>query len=124
MDYNTIFQMDPSNLLTWLLENFSVELPEEIQSTADMENAAKLLLQLSNHYSYLCALASTAKIATRNAKRYDSKEEYEDMVDRKEIIQNMVDVVKQQYAGVSRAVTIRMENNVELRMTAGGYISQ
>ncbi len=116
--------MEPKELLDWITTEFSVQLPTEIISVEDMNLAAKLLLQLSNNYSYLCALLSNAKLEARAQKRYGEKKDYEDAVDRKEIIQNMVDCVKQQYAAVSRSVTIRIENNQELRMTANGYVSR
>ena len=124
MDYISILNMEPEKLLDWLNNEFTVQIPEEILSIEDMNEAARILLQLSNSYSYLCTLSSYAKIAARQAKRYGEKMDYEDAVDRKKIIQNMTDCIKQQYAAVSRSVTIRIENNQELRMTSGGYISR
>lgn len=122
MDMNAILNMEPVMLLKWLSNEFSVDIPKEIVSVEDMDRAAKTLLQLSTQYSYLQTLLSYAKVATREAKRTGDKQYYEDMVDRKEIIQNKVDSIKQNYAAVSRSVTIRIENNQELRMTASGYI--
>lgn len=116
--------MEPKELLKWLIDEFSVEQPGEIISIQDMELAATLLLKLSSYYSYLCALLSYAKVATREAKRKGDRTYHEDMVDKKDIIQNMTDSVKQQYASISRAVTIHQENNMELRMNSGGYIKK
>lgn len=123
MDYLSVLNMDPYEMIHWITEEFSIDIPPEITTIEDMDEAARLLLKISGMYSYLCTLLSYAKIETRNKKRSGDKIAYEDMVDRKEIIQNMVDVVKQQYAAVSRSVTIRMENNRELQMVAGGYIN-
>lgn len=114
--------MDPNDLLDWLLQNFTVELPTEIISIEDMNNASKLLLQLTSFFSYMNSLSSAAKIAKREAKRNATTEEYQNMVDRADIIQNMVDVIKQQYAAISRAVTIHIDNNTELRMNASGIM--
>ena len=61
---------------------------------------------------------SYAKVNARLAKREGNKQKYEDAVDKKEIIQNMTDSIKQQYAALSRAVTIRIENNQELKIGA------
>lgn len=122
MDYAQILAKNPRDLMEWLLEEFTVEIPHEIITTDDMDEAASLMMQLSSYFSYLCTLSSYAKIATREVKREGDKIAYEDMVDRKEIIQNMLDAVKQQYSAVSRAVTVRIENNNELRMNSGGYI--
>ena len=122
MEYSSILSMDPTRLLEWLLQNFTVNLPEEIISVEDMNNASKLLLKLTSYYSYMNSLLSAAKIAKRKSKRNATTEEYQNMVDRTEIIQNMVDVIKQQYAAVSRAVTIHIDNNNELRMNASGML--
>lgn len=119
-NYSNILNMEPTELLRWLSSEFSVEMPEEILTIEDMNLAAKLLMKLSSYYSFLSLLLSYAKLSTRAAKRNGTKEEYEDMVDRKEIIQNMTESVKQQYAAISRSVTIRIENNQELRMGANG----
>lgn len=122
MNYNNLLSMDPNDLLDWLLQNFTVELPTEIISIEDMNNASKLLLQLTSFFSYMNSLSSAAKIAKREAKRNATTEEYQNMVDRADIIQNMVDVIKQQYAAISRAVTIHIDNNTELRMNASGIM--
>ncbi len=123
MDNNVILKMDPTEMLEYLTDEFLIQLPTEITTADEMNEAAKLLLYLSNCYSYLCTLSSYAKIATREAKRSGDKQSYEDMVDRKDCIQNLADIVKQQYAAVSRGVTIRIENNNELKMTSNGYIT-
>lgn len=61
MEYNSILSMNPTHLLEWLLQNFTVNLPEEIISVEDMNNASKLLLKLTSYYSYMNSLLSAAK---------------------------------------------------------------
>ena len=122
MDYMKIMEMEPIDLISWLNKNFLVQMPQHITSVSDMNQASELLMRLSGNYSYLCTLLSYAKVMVRNAKRNKPKSEYEDLVDRKEIIQNITDAVKQEYSAISRAVTIRIENNAELRMNTNGYI--
>ncbi len=118
-NFDAILQKSPLELLNYLLSDFSVQVPEVIVNASDMERASETLLKLSGMYSYLMALLSYTRIQTREAKRSLSKEEYEDMVDRKEVIQNFTDAVKQNYSAVSRAVTIYIENNAELKMSRG-----
>ena len=124
MDYVQVMAMLPEILLDWLTDSFLEEIPSEMTTAEDMDNAAKLMLKLSSSYSYLCALLSYAKFETRNVKRCGDKEDYEDMVDKKEAIQNILDAVKQQYNAISRVVTIRIENNRELQMNTNGYIAR
>ncbi len=117
MDYEKMKNMDVFEFITWLDDNVKIELPKSITTMEDMNLAGKMLLKLSAQYSYLTSLYSWFKAATRYAKRHEIKEVYEDMVDKKEAVEKKVDAVKQLYDGVSRAVTIRQENNMELRLT-------
>lgn len=124
-NFNNVLKKSPMDLLNWLMDSFSVQIPEVIVSIDDMAEASKILLKLSGAYSYLMALLSYAKIMTRDAKRKVVKNDpettrnYEDMVDRKEVLQHFTDIVKQNYTAVSRAVTIYIENNNELKMGRG-----
>ncbi len=122
MNIEQILSMKPSALLQKLVDDYSYGLPNEIITIEDMNEAGKLLIRLSGDYSYLMSLLSYAKIATREAKRSGTKEEYEDAVDRKEIISNVTEAIKQKYSAISRAVTIRIENNRELHMNTEGSI--
>lgn len=108
--------MEPRALVEYLHEEFYVELPPVINTQEDMEMASKLLLIFSGHYSYLAELLSYIKIAVRQAKRNLPKEDWEDMVDRKEAIERRLDIAKQQYNAVSRAITVKTEANRELQM--------
>lgn len=118
MNISKIFEKEPEDLLNWILDTFPVlrENIEEIHTIEDMEKASNSLVTLTNTYSYLCTLLSYAKVNVRRAKRELSKAEHEDMIDRKDILQSMVDLTKQKYAAISRAVTIKIENNHELQM--------
>ena len=107
----------------WLDETFPLPAPEAIITSQDMEEAAKSLLKLSSEFSYISELCSWAKALTREAKRTLSKEEYENMVDKKDAVENKMNAIKQTYAGISRAVTIRLESNQELRMTGTRYVA-
>lgn len=119
-DYKSILSKTPAELLSWFLDEFTVEIPEIITSQEDMNDAQKVMLKLSGFYSYLMVLQSYAKIITRELKRDKTKKtEAEDMVDKKEIIQHFTDAIKHNYSAVSRAVTIYIQNTEELRMTRG-----
>ena len=116
-DYETILNMNPLELIRYLHEEFNVELPTRLISTEDMEQASELLLRFAAQYAYLAELLSYAKVAVRVAKREYPKEEWENMVDRKEAIERRLDIVKQQYAAISRAVTVKTDVNREMSMS-------
>ncbi len=118
-NFDNILQKSPLSLLNWLYEEFNVEVPQIVVSQDDMKAASEALLKLSSYYSYLMGLLSYSKIKVREAKRTKSKEEHEDMVDRKDVLENFKEAIKHSYAAVSRAVTIYIENNAELKMGRG-----
>lgn len=118
-NYDQIFSMTPTALVEWLHNEFKTDLPSKIDCAEDMENASELLLLLAGHYSYLAELSSYAKVEVRRAKRELSKGEWEDMVDRKEMIERRLDIAKQQYNAVSRAITVKIEANKEMYMSGG-----
>ena len=117
MDYKNILNMQPIDLVTWLHNQFDIDVPAQITSIEDMDDASIILLTLSSYHSYLLELLSYAKCLTRQAKRELAKTDYEDMVDRKDAIQNMVDDIDQKYKAISRAITIKIENNAELKFS-------
>ena len=121
-NYESLLVKTPKELFQFLFKTFKTEIPQTILTINDMNNASQLLLKLTSDFSYLVALSAYAKLCVRDAKRNKSKEEWEDMVDRKEVIDKVTEMVKQNYTAVSRAVTIKQENNKELFMNSKGYI--
>ncbi len=125
MDYANVLGSEPYDFFGWLVKEFSTEIPKEIVTIEEMNEAQALLLELASKFSYLSELASYAKIATRELKRVldsdktpENRRAYEDMVDKKEAVQNFAEIMKSKYAAVSRAVTIKTEINKELGMSA------
>lgn len=115
--FYSILNQSPIELIEWTANEFEIHLPNKISSADDMEYASELLLKLTAYHAYLCEFLSYTKIIVRSAKRNLSKTEWEDLVDKQNIIDRRLDIVKQQYAALSRAVTIHTENNKELFMT-------
>lgn len=125
--FDKLLSMPPKDFADWLTKEFFIAIPIfVIKSADDMETASRLLVILANRYTYLSSLLTYAKLDTREAKRKSAetkdKTEYENAVDRKDSIENMVNSVKQEYQAVSRAITIYIENNAELRMNESGAI--
>lgn len=116
MTIQELLTIPPEDTLRYLFDTFSEEMPETIITPEDATDAANLLIRLSSEFSFLCECASNVKLAVRKAKRDGDKSAYEDMVDRKEVIERCLDSVKQKYAAVSRALTVKIENNRELHM--------
>ena len=127
--YREVFEMDSFAFLKWLKESFPIDVPESVETIDDMANASKQMLKLSAEYSYISEIAAYAKVYCRGLKRQidnedpDTKEFYEDMVDKKKAIEGKMKAIHQAYCGISRAVTVRMENNNELKMTGNRFVN-
>ncbi len=117
MTYKELFSMNNIEFLKWIKSTFPVEIPGRIETMADMEKAATLMLKISAEYETVSEMSSWAKVYCREVKRSCDKEIYEDMVDKKDAIDNKLSALKQAYNGISRAVSVKIENNQELRMT-------
>ncbi|AOZ97911.1 hypothetical protein [Butyrivibrio hungatei] len=123
MTYTELFSLEPLAFLTWLDKTFPTKVPDCIDTVSDMTKAAGQLLMFTNEYAYISELSSLARILTRKAKREGRKTDYEDMVDKRDAIENKMSAIKQCYQGVSRSITVRSENNEELRMLSSRYVA-
>ena len=108
---------DPELLNRSLIENYIQEIPVSIETVDDMIYAGHMMAMITNDYSYLLGVLSTFKIWAKIAKVNGSKAEYNDMVMRRDSIETIVDILKQQYSALSRLITIKQEINNELKMT-------
>lgn len=109
--------MDPEELNSILLKTFVKPIPISIENIEDMNTAGRLMASLTNDYSYLSGVLSSLKISAKIAKSQGSKVEYNEMVMRRDCVDIIVDIVKQQYSALSRLITIKQEINNELKMT-------
>lgn len=116
---DTMKNMDPEELNADLIDEYVHEIPVDIESIEDMAKAGHLMGILTNNYSYMVATLNTFKIWTKIAKLSEDKKEYEKMVMRRDSVEAIVDILKQQYLAVSRLITIKQEINNELKMTEG-----
>jgi len=115
-----ILNEDPYILMTKLREEYNFKIPETLETIEDLKNAGKLIGKLANTYSYLAQLSAYAKISVRNAKKKKlSKEEIDDAIDRKAVIDTFTNTIEMQYKAISRILTIKQQINEELKMTDG-----
>lgn len=111
-----ILNMPPRSLISWLDENFVKELPMPETST-EFAQHNHLLGELANTYAYLTSLHSVAQIMVREAKRQTQDKDYiNDCIDRRDVIESYINVVKMQYTAFSRMITVRKQADDEMRM--------
>lgn len=112
-----IIKAPASDVIDWAIPEFFEPLTNTFDSTDDMVQISKDIIKLVNQYSYLAATLAALKVECRVAKNTKPKAEYEDMVDKKEVIQKALDAVKLKHSALSRMVTIKQEINKEINMS-------
>lgn len=116
--------LDPEELSFDLIEEYIHDIPLSVETAEDMAWAGCLMGTLTNQYSYLTSAHNMFKIWTKMAKASGDKTEYENMAMRRDTIEVIAKILKQQYDSLSRLITIKQEINNELRMTDGRVFNQ
>ena len=116
MSFEDILKLDGDAFFDWVMAHFQMEPVKPIETEDDMKQASKLISIAIGNYSYLAALLGYLKIKVRQEKRNKNKVLYEDLIDKREIVQEIVDATKLQYNAISRMVTIKIESDKELHM--------
>ena len=128
---NKLKEISPEELLGFLEKHYTFEIPIGIDSEMAMRKAGNLLGTLTNSYSYLASVlaaltihtkAEKAKVPTRpktgDLSEYETQKKiYEEMALRKFLVEQYVDIIRQQYSCVSRMLTVKIEADKELRMS-------
>jgi hypothetical protein len=108
-----LLSMDPISFLNWINAHFSFETSSHMESPDDANRGLDMMNVQARMIEYLRELDSYAKVYARDLKRKGSefKMEYEDMVDRREIIENEIDAIKISYQTTNKCISVFMENN-------------
>lgn len=109
-------EWNPKELTNYLLSNFSVDIPPAIEEPEDYKRVSKLLSDISGIYSFAMSLLMYAKVQVREARRTGNKSDVEDAIDRKNVLEDFVSIVKMQYNAVSRLISARQQATEELKM--------
>ena len=116
--FKEIYEMEPFEMTEKLTDSFSYDLPEFLDTPEDLRNAGRLLGELCAAYSYLIQLASYGKLLVRDLKRTKTdKATIDNAIDRRDVINNLAEIIKLQYNTVSRMVSIKQQINYELKMS-------
>lgn len=109
--YKQVLSMDTLKFVAWLDSEFSYDMPTRIETPDDVNYGLDCMAAYAGANEYLESLASYAKIVGRSLKRMgkEYKKDYEDMVDKREAIDNKIDAIKLSYQTVNKSVTIAVE---------------
>ena len=114
--YDDILALPPKKMFLWLQNQTRVEIPQEVTTSDELQEVGNAMNKLSSYYAFIMALLSYAQLSVREKKRESDKEAYEDMVDRRNVLENTAKSINQQYAAASRQVTIYLKHMEELKM--------
>ncbi len=117
MSFDELLNMDIEKFFEWITYNFNTDMIDAVETEDDMRQASKMISRAIANYSYLSSLLAFLKIKVRQEKRNKNKELYEDLMDKREVVQEAVDSTKMLYNGISRMVTIKIEIDKEMNMT-------
>lgn len=101
----SILELDPLDLADYLIENYFIPIPPTISNAEDLSFAGDALKQIGVTLQFFHELSAYAKRYVHIAKRELPKNEYEDMIDRKEIIAEITNALTELKNGLSRNVT-------------------
>ncbi len=116
VNVETLLKMDVTQLAKWIDDSYIKPLPLP-KNTAEFARNNHLLGELANVYAFLSSLHAMAKIAVREAKKNKlPTDEINACIDRRDIIDEYIDIIKMQYNAYSRMITVQKNINDEMRM--------
>lgn len=110
-EYKEILSMNGMEFLSWLESKFSYEIPSHIETPDDIQYELDCMTVYAGANEYLQTVSSYAKILGRSFKRMgkEYKKDYEDIIDKREAVENKIDSIKLAYQTVNKAVTVAVE---------------
>lgn len=109
--YKEVLSMDTLEFISWLETEFSYDAPVQIETPDDINYGLDCMSAFAGANEYLETLASYAKVIGRSFKRMgkEYKKDYEDMIDKREAIDNKIDSIKLSYQTINKAITVAVE---------------
>lgn len=114
-----IVALSPAEFTDWIIRFTLPALPLSVDSVEEAAYASTLLSIYSQNLVYLTEVSARLKIEARIA-QHSKKEKpaiYEDAILRRDITEEVMKALKQQYQAVSRMITVRQDNLRELNMS-------
>lgn len=113
MNYEKVLNKTPIEFISWIEKHFLYETSPHMETKDDVERGLDMMNVQARMLETLTTLLSHAKIRARDLKRggTEKKLEYEDMVDKREIIENTISSIKVSYQTTNKCVTVFIETN-------------
>ena len=109
MSYEQILKLEPIVLASYL-EQKKIPVNVMVTNQIEAEIADKLARAIADNLSFLNSLLSYATALKRIAARKGKTFEYEDAVDREQIIKNAIRGCDTQYKAISKSISLYMDS--------------
>lgn len=117
MDIKRIISSSPEEVMDWALKEYFTPMYNTFETPEALCKISEDMVMLVNQYSYLASVLSVLKVECRNKKNCGDKKKYEELIDKRDIIQRALDSVKLKQSVLSRMVTIKQEIDKEINMS-------
>ena len=117
MNIIQIISYAPDKVASWAVDEFFGPLDNSFESPEALTKLSADMVTLVNQYSFIASVLATLKVECRNQKNLGNKKKYEELVDKRDILQKALDSVKLKQAALSRMITIKQEIDRELNMS-------
>ena len=111
-----LYSADPEQLNSILISQFFIDMPEKADSPEDLATISHIMATIVGYLQFLMPHLTVLKIRTQNLKASGAKEEYKIMMQRRDVVEVICDILKTQRDTLSRMITIKQEINKEINM--------
>lgn len=123
-----LLKLEPLKLHEYLTDNFTITIPDRLDSVEEVSRTAELISRATAYYSFLESMRVEANLKKTIYKDSaaitddpDLKKAYQkesaNMLKREQIFESMVKITDRTYQGISRMITIKQQVNKEIEMS-------
>ena len=120
MNISEIMSSPASSVAEWAVYEFFAPLDNTFETPEALSKLSRDMVVLVNQYSFIASVLASLKVECRIRKNSGDRAGYEELVDKRDIMQRALDSVKMKQAALSRMVTIKQEIDRELNMSKAG----
>lgn len=123
-----LLKLEPLELHEYLTDNFTITIPDRLDSVEEVSRTAELISKTTAYYSFLESMRVEANLKKTIYKDYAAntddpdlkkahQKESANMLKREQIFESMVKIMDRTYQSISRMITIKQQVNKEIEMS-------
>lgn len=109
----SLLDLEVAELVQFLYDRLVEEVPEGAKTEEDIEKIEKALGRLANHFAFVMEMLALARHLAKVYKREGDKERTDDMMSKRDALEDLGSVIKLQWQAVSRMLTAREQRREE-----------